>query len=280
MPDAGCRNLASLLPETITPLHAAHMSIGKSCEVLFSPAEFMALQTRDLSRAVCVVFDILRATTSMTVALDNGAAAVLPANDIPDALALRARFPDALLAGERHGLRIGADLTGGVEFDLGNSPREFTREKVAGRTLTMTTTNGTRALQACAGAKQVFIGSFPNLAATARAVLAEKPGQLFLVCAGTYEEAAYEDTLAAGAMADLVWEFFGESAVADSVAIARNLWLGAKADLAGAIRHSRNGRRLLAHPDLKDDVAICLQRDTATIVATMVDGAVRVPSPG
>ena len=250
------------------------MSIGKSCEVLFSPAEFMALQKRDLSQAVCVVFDILRATTSMAVALANGAAAILPVNDIPDALALRAKFPEALMAGERHGLRIGPDLTGGVEFDFGNSPREFTREKVAGRTLIMTTTNGTRALQACAAAKQVFIGSFPNLTATARAVLEAAPQRLFLVCAGTYEEAAYEDTLAAGAMADLVWDHFGESAMADSVAIARTIWLAAKSDLAGAIRHSRNGRRLLAHPDLRGDVAVCLQRDMAPIVATMVDGAV------
>ena len=252
------------------------MSIGKSCEVLFSPAEFQALSKRDLSRAVCVVFDILRATTSMTIALANGAAAVLPVNDIPGALALRAKFPDALLAGERHGLRIGAELTGGVEFDLGNSPREFTRGKVAGRTLIMTTTNGTRALQACAGAKQVFIGAFPSLAATTRAVLGAKPEQLFLVCAGTYEEAAYEDTLAAGAIADLVWDHFGESAMADSVAIARNVWLGAKADLGGAIRHSRNGRRLLAHAELNADVAVCLQRDTVQIVATMSDGVVGI----
>ena len=250
------------------------MSIGKSCEVLFSPTEFMALQKRDLSQAVCVVFDILRATTSMTMALAHGAEAVLPVNDIQDALALRAKFPDALMAGERHGLRIGADLTGGVEFDLGNSPHEFTRDKVAGRTLIMTTTNGTRALRACAGAKQVFIGSFPNLTATARAVLEAAPQRLFLVCAGTYEEAAYEDTLAAGAMADLVWDHFGESAMADSVAIARTIWLGAQADLAGAIPHSRNGRRLLAHPDFHGDVAVCLQRDTAPIVANMQDGVV------
>ena len=250
------------------------MSNGKSCEVLFSPAEFMALQKRDLSRAVCVVFDILRATTSMTFALANGAAAVLPVNDIPDALALRAKFPEALLAGERHGLRIGAELTGGMEFDLGNSPREFTPAKVTGRKIIMTTTNGTRALQACAGAKQVFIGSFPNLTATANAILASEPEQLFLVCAGTYEEAAYEDTLAAGAMADLVRDHFGESARADSVAIARTIWLGARADLAGAIHHSRNGRRLLAHPDLHGDIAACLRRDTAPIAATMVEGAV------
>lgn len=250
------------------------MAEAKSCEVLFSPAEFQALSKRDLSRAVCVVFDILRATTSMTFALANAAAAVLPVNGIPDALVLRSKFSDALLAGERHGLRIGAELTGGVEFDLGNSPREFTREKVSGRRLIMTTTNGTRALQACAGARQVFIGSFPNLSATAQAVLAENPEQLFLVCAGTYEEAAYEDTLAAGAMGDLVWDFFGQSAVADSVAIARNIWLGARADLATAIRHSRNGRRLLAHPELNADVAVCLQRDTAPLVATMVDGMV------
>ncbi len=251
------------------------MSDGASCEVLFSPAEFMALSKRDLSDAVCVVFDILRATTSMTFALANGAAAVLPVDDIPEALALRAQFPGALLAGERHGLRIGADLTGGVEFDFGNSPREFTREKVAGRTLIMTTTNGTRALRACAGAKQVFIGSFPNLTATARAVVTAGPSRLFLVCAGTYEEAAYEDSFAAGAMAELLRDAFPEAGRADSFAMACNLWLAAQHDLAGAMVHSRNARRLLANADLAADVGVCLGRDVAPVVGTMAGGAVR-----
>src|SRR5258705_11320215 len=126
-------------------------------EAEFSPAEFAVLRERDLSRTVCVVFDVLRATTSMVSALANGAEAIIPVSEISEALAIRQQRPQVLLAGEREGLRIRGNLTGGVEFDLGNSPREFTAEKVQGRTIVMTTTNGTRALRASSGARPLLV---------------------------------------------------------------------------------------------------------------------------
>src|SRR5258706_3742216 len=141
--------------------------MSTSLEVLFAPAEFAALEARDLSGAVCVVFDVLRATSSMVTALANGASAVVPVSEIPEALKIRERDQRILLAGERDGLRIQSGLTGGITFDLGNSPREFTREKVNGKMIAMTTTNGTRALRACARAKTVLAASFLNLRATA-----------------------------------------------------------------------------------------------------------------
>jgi 2-phosphosulfolactate phosphatase len=250
----------------------------KSLEVLFSPAEFAALRQRDLSGTVCVVFDILRATSSMITALANGVEAVVPVNDIPEALAAKERLPDALLAGERHGLKIGAALTGGVEFDCGNSPREFTSDRVAGRTLIMTTTNGTRALKACSGAAEVLVGSFLNLATVARH-LGRSSGaggrHLILVCSGTYEEASFEDTLAAGALADLLWNDAAEAVVADSAQIARQIYRQHRSDLIGAMQLARNGRRLLRLPELRDDVAACLARDSVDLLATMREGNVR-----
>src|SRR5882672_486003 len=151
-------------------------------EVLFTPAEFDRLPERNLSETVCVVFDVLRATSTMVTALANGAAAILPVVDIPQALGVRQRESRVLLAGERDGLRIGAELTGGIAFDLGNSPREFTRGKVSGRTIAMTTTNGTRALRACASARTVVLGSFLNLGAVAGLIHKTEPADLLLVC--------------------------------------------------------------------------------------------------
>src|SRR5690242_13629107 len=104
-------------------------------EMLFTPAEFGALAQRDLRQTVCVVFDVLRATSSIITALANGAEAIVPVEEIPEALAVRAQRPDVLLAGERDGLRIPAALTGSIAFDLGNSPREFTRQVVQGKTI-------------------------------------------------------------------------------------------------------------------------------------------------
>jgi 2-phosphosulfolactate phosphatase len=242
-------------------------------EVLFTPAEFERLPERDLRDTTCVVFDILRATTSMITALGNGAAAILPVTDIPEALQTAKQIPDALLAGERQGLRIIAEQTGSRDFDLGNSPREFTRERVAGRTLVMTTTNGTRALRSCAHAREVFVGSFLNLGATADRLRAHPPSQLLVLCSGTFEQAAYEDILAAGALCDALWESLGGTA-ADSALGVRELYRLERGDLPAALGKARNGRRLLSRPELRDDVAWCAQRDTHPFVTTLRDGRV------
>src|SRR5690242_5213661 len=109
-----------------------------SLEALFTPADFAVLKQRDLSDTVCVVFDVLRATSSMVTALANGAAAIVPVAELTEALAIRKQKREVLLAGERDGVRIQSNLTGGVAFDLGNSPREFTRERVNGKTIVMT----------------------------------------------------------------------------------------------------------------------------------------------
>src|SRR6266508_450830 len=248
----------------------------RSLEVLFSPAESSALAHRDLGRTACVVLDILRATTSMMTALANGAEAIIPAGEIPEALAIKEERPDVLLAGERDGLRIRADQSGGVDFDLGNSPREFTPEKVRGRTIVMTTTNGTRALRACAQAETVLIGAFLNLRAVVNWIRRELPTHLVLVCSGTREQAALEDTLAAGALCERLWPYYASGQVADSAEIARRVYPLLQADLLGAMKHARNGQRLLHHPELRADVYFCVQRETLSFVAGLhTDGMVR-----
>jgi 2-phosphosulfolactate phosphatase len=238
-------------------------------EVLLAPAEFVPLPGRDLSGTVCVVFDVLRATSSIVTALANGAAAVIPVSEIPEALALRRERPEVLLAGEREGLRIRAELTGGTDFDLGNSPREFTREKVQGRTIVMSTTNGSRALRACTGAKTVLVSSFLNLRATAEHLRLHPASNLLLVCSGTFDQAAYEDVLCAGALADLLWPDYASAEIADSAKIALQIYRQNSHDLAAALAQARNGRRLLSNPDLRDDVAWCLKRDVFPIVASL-----------
>ena len=245
-------------------------------EVILSPAEFAELRMRDLTQTDCVVLDILRATTSMVTALANGAEAIIPVSEISEALAIRQQRPEVLLAGERAGLRIRSDLTGGVEFDLGNSPREYTSQKVQGKTLVMTTTNGTRALRACSGARNVLVGSFLNLRAIYAWLQEEQPPNLTIICSGTYEEPALEDVLAAGAICERVWPFYAGGEVSDSAEMARRLYPLMQYDLLGAMKSSRNGRRLLANPDLRSDVWFCVQRETVPFAAELCpDGAVR-----
>jgi 2-phosphosulfolactate phosphatase len=182
-----------------------------------------------------------------------------------------------LLAGERDGVRIRAALTGGTDFDFGNSPREFSREKVAGKTIIMTTTNGTRALRSCAHARTVLIGSFLNLKATASLIANSSPGNLLLICSGTYEQTAYEDALGVGALCDLTWNTVDPKSISDSAKMARELYLIASQDLLAAAATSRNGARLCSLPDLRDDVPFCMRRDVFEFAAALnKDGKIRI----
>ena len=237
----------------------------KHLEVLFTPAEFDRLGERDLSNTQCVVIDVLRATSSMVTALARGAAMIIPVPEIAEALALRKRDRRILLAGERHGVRIETEMTGGAPFDFGNSPREFSAELVGGKTIAMTTTNGTRALRACAEARSVLVASFLNLKATVKYLHASSIPNLLLVCGGTFEEAAYEDLLCAGAIVDSFYEKTAESA--DSALAACKVYRLERHNLRAALSESRNGRRLLETADLRDDVAFCATLDQTSIVA-------------
>jgi len=241
----------------------------KTFDVLFTPADWATLNRRNLDDTTCIVLDVFRATSTMVTALAHGAEAIIPVAEIPEALDLRRRDPTALLAGERDGVRIRAGLTGGVDFDLGNSPREFTREKVSGRTIVMTTTNGTRALRACAHAATVLIGSWLNLKATAECVARRRPEHLMILCSGTLDQAAFEDALAAGALGQRLGGDGVADAISDSALMARRLFQAAQENLAAAAMESRNARRLLRIPELKDDVAFCLQRDVFDLAAVL-----------
>jgi len=258
-------------------------------ETILSPLELPALAGRDLRGTTCVVFDILRATSTFVTALQNGAAAIIPVSEISEAVTIKnsefgiRNSEFVLLAGERDGIRICAVQSGGTDFDFGNSPREFTPERVRGKTIVSTTTNGTRALQACASAKTVLAAAFLNLASTADFLRGEK--EILLVCAGTGENAAAEDVLAAGALVELL---VGSSrcddrtaqravpTITDSSEIAWQTFARLQTDLASALGSSQNGRRLLALPELNADVAFCAQRDVFNLVARMdANGALR-----
>src|SRR6185295_6978290 len=109
-------------------------------DVALNPAEIARLPQRQLAGTTCIVFDVLRATSSMITALGHGASEIYPVTSIDEALELRKEHPRAILAGERHGERIDG-------FDIGNSPFEY--QTLHGARIISTTTNGTVALRAC-----------------------------------------------------------------------------------------------------------------------------------
>jgi 2-phosphosulfolactate phosphatase len=149
----------------------------------------------DLASSSVIVIDLLRATSTICYAIAAGAREVVPFREIAEALAAanRAGRDQVLLAGERRGILIEG-------FDLGNSPTEFTPERVAGRRVLMTTTNGTWALYHARLARRVLIGAIVNLSAIVASVKDEP--HVAILCAGTDGKETLEDILAAGAMVD------------------------------------------------------------------------------
>lgn len=249
--------------------------MSTSIDVILTPAEFSALAARDLSRSTCVVFDVLRATSSMLTALDNGAEEIIPVVQIAEALAARERRPEVLLAGERNGLRITRELTGSVDFDFGNSPRDFTPEKVRGKSIAWTTTNGTRALRTCARAEMILLGAMVNLRSVADVLDQLRPKNVLLVCAGTFEDSAFEDQFAAGALIDLLQHLTSKDSLSDSAQLVWHAFRHIFEDSA-LVAASLNARRLLARPELAPDVAFCLRRNSIQLNAGLMnDGSVR-----
>ncbi len=163
-----------------------------SIHVAFTP---LGLPPADVAGRTVVVVDILRATTSIVAALDHGARAVIIAADTDEAITLSQSLDrrDVLLAGERHGIAIPG-------FQLGNSPREMLSDTVRGKTLVMTTTNGTRALLATSGAHEVLVGAAVNLSVVgARLREAVESGRSVLIlCAGREHGFGMDDAYLAG----------------------------------------------------------------------------------
>jgi 2-phosphosulfolactate phosphatase len=227
--------------------------------VAWTPADVAALASHDLSRSLCVAIDVLRATSTLTTALANGATAIIPAAELDEARAIHAAYPGALLCGERHGLPPEG-------FDLGNSPREFTQDRVASRTIVHTTTNGTRAVRACAKAAETLLGCFLNISAVADRIRARANAidALVLACAGTFEDFSMEDALFAGALVEhLGWHHPVQS-----------LWAARTGGLDAVLGRTRNGRRL-KELGLQEDIAFCAQTDSTRALG-VVDAQGRI----
>ncbi len=230
-------------------------------DAVLTPAEIDALPQADLSATVCIVFDVLRATSSMLTGLAHGAEEIRPVVSIEEALAARADWPDAVLGGERFGDRIDG-------FDLGNSPLEYCRPGL--RRIVTTTTNGTVALRACAAAREVWLGALLNIQALVDRLRETAPERVTLVCAGTFRELALEDVLAAGMLAAA----FPEATLTDSAQVALALYQKYQENLCAALELAKNGRVLRAN-NRAEDVAWCAQLSRLPIVGILRDGVIR-----
>jgi 2-phosphosulfolactate phosphatase len=202
--------------------------------VIFDPE---MLNETFLAGRTAVVLDVLRATSCMLTALANGAARVKPVAEVDEAFRLAASLPQGttVLGGERDGLQIDG-------FDVGNTPQEFSRERVGGRTVIMTTSNGTRAVLMALPAERVYIAALVNVAAITRTLLGLR-GDVVLVGSGTQRRVSWEDTFSAGAIVERLVATSPEGTwhLTDSALIALEAWRAAKSDVDAALRRGRGG---------------------------------------
>jgi 2-phosphosulfolactate phosphatase len=244
--------------------------MSRTIDVLLGPP-WPAEALRD--KHVAVV-DVLRATTTIATALAHGAAGVIPVQSPTDAAELARRLgrEDVLLCGER-------DATAIAGFDLDNSPASFAPNVVAGKTLVMTTTNGTRALRAVAGALTVRTAALVNRMAAADA-LAHEDGSIAIVCAGESGAFALEDAIGAGALVDALLMQVGDVEIGDGARAAALLYRSVAARLTDAIA-SADHAQLLAAKGFARDVTRCAALDTVVVVPTLHDGVLvaRAPAP-
>ena len=221
------------------------------------------LDASALDGTAVVVVDVLRASTTILTALDAGARAVIPVADEGEAGRLAATLDrsSSVLGGERGGVTLAG-------FPLGNSPAEYTPDAVGGKTVVLTTTNGTRALVAARGASRLAVGALANAGAAARFLreaVAEGLGAA-VVCAGWRGGVALEDALCAGLLVDRL----GLGGANDGARVAHGLYLGSRAALEAALARSDHARRLEAL-GAGADVARCARVDESATLPVFRD---------
>lgn len=242
--------------EQFLPEDESSMSNTKpTLYTVLSPALLNLYEVKD---TIVVVIDVLRATSTIATALYNGAASVVPVDDIAKCIRLGESL-NGITAGERDG-KIAEGLT------YGNSPFEYPDSFVKGKILVLTTTNGTKLLHMALarGASHIITGSFPNLGSVCRYLLKQKMNVL-LACSAWKDRVNLEDTLFAGAVINELKDAF--SINCDASAIAESIYVEARPDLYGFLekKNATHYRRLTGF-GLHKDLKYCLSENVADVL--------------
>jgi 2-phosphosulfolactate phosphatase len=223
-----------------------------------------------LAGATVVVIDVVRATTTITEALANGAGGIYPTASTEEAVKLASSLgrEDTLLCGERKAEKVEG-------FDLGNSPSEFTRDAVEGKRLVMSTTNGTRAFVIGGEGDRLLACAFTNLGAVARAVSGAE--SLVVLCAGRDEQFSIDDALCAGHLLQRVLEQADDQHVLNDAARAAVALAGSLSPDGTFLAETEGGRALVAI-GLSEDLELCAEVDRHDIVPEMRDQSITLAS--
>lgn len=238
--------------------------MDKKIDVFISSQSF---QEEELRGKTAVILDVLRASSTMITALNNGAKGVIPVADMGDASKISQNLdsPHYLLSGEKDGIKIDG-------YDLGNSPLDYTEEKVKDKTIIFNTTNGTKAIKRSELAEKVMVGSFLNLSALIED-LRKVETDIVLVCAGWRGRLALEDLLCAGNIIHELTNGKLPEQVQDGAKVAFGFYEKFGDDIETTIKNSNYAVRL---KDIvsKEDLSYCCQRSTMQVLPVMKEGII------
>lgn len=211
-----------------------------------------------------VVIDMLRATSVIVTALNNGCRRVIPVLTVEEAVNIASKDKNEyLLGGERKAVKIEG-------FNFSNSPLEYTPENVMGKSLIMTTTNGTRAIKGSEGAKHIFIGALVNACAVADKLL--KLGEdVTIVNAGTYGQFSMDDFICSGYMIDRITE--KKSCELTDIAKTAHYVYKMNPDIVSFIKNASHYKRIM-ELNLKDDLDYCCKKDIIDKVPEYINGII------
>jgi 2-phosphosulfolactate phosphatase len=225
------------------------------------------LDIYDVENSIVVIIDVFRATSTIAVALKNGATKIVPVDDVAKCIAIGNATPNSITAGERDG-----KIIEGLQY--GNSPSDYPVNFIQNKTLVLTTTNGTKLLQMAINknASNVITGSFPNLSAVCH-YLKQQNKNVFLGCSAWKDRFNLEDTLFAGAVIEQVKEHF--EIHCDSSLMAYEMYQLHKNDMLRFIRKTTHWHRLAQH-GLEKDMEYCVSIDVANVLPLYKDGALYI----
>jgi 2-phosphosulfolactate phosphatase len=237
----------------------------RKLETCFSPALYEADKH---TNSIVVIIDILRASSAICTAFANGAASIIPVAEVETARDYKSR--GYLVAAERDGFVL--DFA-----DFGNSPFNFTRDKVNGKTIVYSTTNGTGIINLTSSAYMTVIGSFLNIGSLTQWLI-KQDRDVLLLCAGWKNKFNIEDTVCAGAIADMLMKSGCYTTICDSTLAAIDLWSLASGDLSGYIEKAAQRNRL-RDKNLDDCIEFCLTSDFTDKIPVMKNGSLFAHRP-
>lgn len=221
---------------------------------------------RELRERCVVVIDLLRSTTCIIEAMVNGARKIIPVEDVTEAISVSRTLDrnDRVLAGEREG----KPLTG---FDIGNSPREFSPLSIGGKTVVMSTTNGTAAIQKARDAKAILIGALLNRTAVARKII-EMESDVTLLCAGTEGKISTDDIYCAGSIISAL-KASGQAVESNDLGMICELVYESSKSNLDIVLNSQHCRKLI-EMGYGADVDFCLREDVTECVPECIGGVI------